>query len=85
MAFYGLKSSGAVFIAKLSGVLHDMKYTPTKAKPDVWIQPGVKPYGTEYYEMVLCYVDNVLVSSHAPMRSIEGVKSVFKLKGDKAE
>ena len=35
--------------------------------------------------MVLCYVDDVLVASHAPMRSIEGIKSVFKLKGDKAE
>ena len=62
-----------------------MQYEPTKADPDVWIRPAVKPDGTEYYEMVLCYVDDVLVLSHAPMRSIEGIKAIFKLKGDKAE
>ena len=46
---------------------------------------AVKPYGTEYYEIVLCYVDDVLAISATPMKTIEGIKSVFKLKGDKAD
>ena len=70
MALYGLKSSGAAFRAKLSG-LH--------ADPDVWLRPSVKPDGAEYYEMVLCYVDDVLAISDMPMRIMDGVRSVFKL------
>ena len=60
MALYGLKSSGAAFRSKLAGVLHDMNYRPSKADNDVWLRPAVKPNGFEYYEMVLCYVDDVL-------------------------
>ena len=35
--------------------------------------------------MVLCYVDDVLAISIDPMITIEGIKQVFNLKGDKAE
>jgi hypothetical protein len=38
----------------------------------------------EYYEMVLVYVDDVMVISEIPSRTIDGIKSVFKLKGDAA-
>ena len=85
MALYGLKSSGAAFRAKLVGVLHDLRYMSTKADPDVWIKPSVKPDGSECYQIVLCYVDDVLSISDDPMKTIDGIKSVFKLKGDKAE
>ena len=85
MALYGLKSSGAAFRAKLAGVLHDLGYMPTKDDSDVWIKPAVKPDGSEYYEIVLCYVDDVLAISDDPMKTIDGIKSVFKVKVDKAE
>ena len=35
--------------------------------------------------MVLCYVDDILAISATPMKTIEGIKAVFNLKGDKAE
>ena len=85
MAPYGLKSSGAAFRAKLAGVLHNLDYVPTMADPDVWIKPAVKPDGSKYYEMVLCYVDDVLAITHKPMETIEGIKGVFKLKVNKSE
>ena len=85
MALYGLKSSGAAVREKLAGVLHDIGYTPYKADPDVWLRPAVKPYGAEYYEMVLCYIDDVLAISDMPMRTMDGIRSVLKLKDDKAE
>ena len=85
MALYGLKSSGAAFRAKLAGLLNDIGYTPSKADPDVWMRAAIKPDGTEYYEYVLCYVDDVLAISQDPMRTIEGIQSMFKLKDDKAE
>ena len=85
MALYGLKSSDAAFRSNLTGVLHGLHSNPKKADPDVWIRQSINPNGTDYYEMVLCYVDNVLVLSHAPMRKIEGIKAIFKSKGDKSE
>ena len=66
-------------------MLHDLVYIPTKADPDVWIKPAVKADGSEYYEIVLCYVDDVLAISDDLMKTIDRIKSVFKLKGDKAE
>ena len=85
MALYGLKSSDAAFPSKLAGVLRDIDYLSTKGDPDLWILPAVKSDGTEYHEMVLCYVDDVLAISATPMKNIEGIKAVFKLKGDKSE
>ena len=38
-----------------------------------------------YHETVLCYVEDVLSISATPMKNVEGIKSVFQLKGDKAE
>ena len=35
--------------------------------------------------MVLCCVDDVLAISATPMKTIEGIKAVFKFKGDKAK
>ena len=85
MSLYRLKSSGGEFREKLAGVLHDLGYMPTKADPDVWIKPAVKPDGSEYYEIVLCYVDNILAISDDPMKTIDGIKSVFKFKGGMVE
>jgi hypothetical protein len=65
--------------------LHDLNYRPSLADPDVWLKAAVKPDGFEYYEMVLCYVDDVMVISHQPGKTIDGLQKVFKLKGDKAE
>ena len=60
-------------------MLHDLRYMYTKADPDVWIKPTVKLDGSEYYDIVLCYVDDVLAISDDPMKTIDGIKSVLKL------
>jgi hypothetical protein len=84
MALCGLKSSGAAFRSKLAGALHDMNHWPSLADPDVWLRAATKPCGFECYEMVLCYVDDVMVISHEPGRTTDGIQAEFKLKGDKA-
>ncbi len=84
MALYGLKSSGAALRSKLAGVLDDLGYRPSYADPDVWFKAATKTDKFKYYEMVLVYVDDVMVISHVPGKTIEGISSVFKLKGDKA-
>ena len=80
MALYGLKSPGAVFLEKLAGVIHDLGYMPTKSDPDLCINPVVNPDGSEYCDIVLCYVYNLLAIPDYPMKTIVGIKSVFKLK-----
>ena len=84
-ALYGLKSSGAAFRAFLAENLYDQGYRASKADPDVWLRPATKPDGFEYYELVLCYVDDVLAISHQPMETMDGIKKTFKLKNDKVE
>ena len=74
-----------MFRAKLAVVLHDIGYTPSKSDPVVWIRPAVKIDGAEYYEIVLCYVDDVLSISDMPLRIMYGIISVLKLKDDKVE
>ena len=84
-ALYGLKSSGTAFRAHLAETLHDIGFKPTKADPDVWIRPAVKPGGTEYYEYIMCYVDDILSVSHDAKSILQSLQGQFKLKGDKIE
>ena len=49
-ALYGLKTSGATFRALLAERLHKIGISPSKVDPDVWMRPGVKPNGFEYWE-----------------------------------
>ena len=46
---------------------------------------AIIPDGMEYYKYVLCYVDDVLAIIYNPMRTIEIIKRMFKLKDDKIE
>ena len=84
-ALYGLKSSGAAFRAFLADKLYDLGYQPSEADPDVWMRPAIKDKGFKYWEYILVYVDDVLVISHNPATTMDGIKSKFKLKGDKTE
>ena len=63
-ALYGLKGSGEAFRAHLAEKLHNIGFIPTRADPDVWHRPAVKADGFEYYEYILCYVDDLLAISH---------------------
>ena len=65
----------------LANCIHDMGFRPTKSDPDVWIKASQKADGFKHYEMILCCVDDVTSIGEFPMRAIEGIKAVFKLKG----
>ena len=66
-------------------MIHDFLYVHLKADQNVWIRPAVRPNGSEYYEMALYYVDDVLAIAAEPMKTMDGTRAVFKLKGNKAE
>ena len=84
-ALYGLKSSGAAFRTHLAETLYDIGFVPTWADPDVWRRPAVKEDGFEYYEYMLCYVDDILAISHKAKDVLKAVQTVFKLKDDRIE
>lgn len=81
-ALYGLKTSGAAFRSLLAERLWEIGYKPTKGDPDVWIRPGKKSDGFEYYEMVLVYVDDIFAISHQPKHTLEQIQVEFKFKND---
>jgi Reverse transcriptase (RNA-dependent DNA polymerase) len=85
-ALYGLKTSGAAFRALLADTLYDSGFRPTRGDPDVHIRPAVKSNGFQYYEMILCYVDDVICISHRATDVMkEVVQKKFKLKNDAIE
>ena len=49
------------------------------------MRPAVKPGGYQYWEYVLCYVDDIHCISHKPEDTIKGIQADFKLKDDKLE
>ena len=85
MDLYSLKSSGAAFGSLLAETLHEINYVHPKADTDVYMRPALKPNGFEYYEYVLCYVDNILSISHCTDVTMDGIRARFTLKGDKVE
>jgi len=47
------------------------------------MKSAAKADGTEYYNYVLCYVDDVLVGSeHHPNKIMDSLRSVYALKAD---
>ena len=65
--------------------LDSMGYRPSYADPDLWLLPAVKPDGFEYYEYILCHVDNVLCISCNLRKQMKRFWGYFKLKDNKIE
>ena len=84
-ALYGLKSSGAAFRSFLAEHLYDIGFKPSLADADVWMRPAIKTNGFEYWEYILCYVDDILAISQNPSSIMQCIQRKFKLKDDKFE
>ena len=82
-ALYGQKSAGAAFRSYLAEHLWNMEFRPSQSDPDVWLRPAVKANGTEYYEYLLAYVDDLLAISMNAKAVLGQVAKKFKLKNDK--
>ena len=84
-ALYGLKSSGAAFRAFLAETIDRMGFKSSIADPDLWMRPAVRPDGEEYYEYLICYVDDVLGISLEAKELLQEIQKDFKFKKDKIE
>ena len=72
--------AGASFRAYLTKHLRNLGYVSCKADPDVHMRRAVKPDGTEYYEYLIAYVDDVLCCGMNPRHQLEAIEKRFKLK-----
>ena len=52
-ALYNLKYAGFSWRSALATALRKIGLNPTMAYPNVWIREELRPYGYEYYEMLL--------------------------------
>ena len=65
-ALYGGKSAGADYWRHVRSAMEEMNFSSCKADPDVWMRPAKKPDGTDYYQYVLLYTDDVLAIMQEP-------------------
>jgi hypothetical protein len=77
-ALYGLRTSGLHWHDHFSECLCQMGFTPSKAKPDIWMW-----YDGDYYEYIAVYVDYLVIASKDPKSITDTLTSTygFKLKG----
>lgn len=80
-ALYGGKSAGADYWRHVRSAMEEMGFQSCKADPDVWIRSAIKADGTDYYQYVLLYVDDILAIMESPEKFIRaelGAKFVVK-------
>jgi hypothetical protein len=82
-ALYGGKTAGADFRNHLRECMRHLNFTSSLADPDVWMRPAKKANGSECYEYVLIYTDDVLVISENGEHVLRsGIGKHFELKED---
>jgi Reverse transcriptase (RNA-dependent DNA polymerase) len=62
---YGLRSSGARWRDHLADTIRSLGFKACLADPDVWMRPNTRPDGFKYWEYILVYMDDLLVSHKA--------------------
>jgi hypothetical protein len=74
-ALYGLKSSGAAWLADLAATLRNINFSLLQDNPDVWIQSAAT-----HYDMVFVYVNDILVFSKEPKVTMDELGKLYELK-----
>jgi len=70
-AVYGGKSAGRDFRNHLCSCMRHLDFVSCPADPDVWMQPANHSDRTEYYEYILMYTDDALVTESMLRTSCE--------------
>ena len=65
-ALHGLKSASAAFGSLMAEKLDEMNFVSSAADPDVWLQPAIKPNGSECCKHVPHHVNNILAIGTDP-------------------
>jgi hypothetical protein len=65
-ALYGGKSAGADYWRHVRSAMEEMDFHSCSADPDLWYRPATKSDGTQYYQYVLLYTDDILCIMEEP-------------------
>ena len=79
-ALYGLKSSGAAWRKMLADSITSLGFVTSRIDPDVWLRANQRSDGHRYYEMLLVYVDDILIVSHKPLLHVQALQCMYSLK-----
>lgn len=81
-ALYGGKSVGADYwCPHVRKAMHEMGFSSCKADPEVWMRPRIKDDGSEYWQYVLLYTDDILCVMEHPEKFLrEEMGTRFTLK-----
>ena len=79
-ALYGLKSSGASWRATMMALLYEMGFRDTLADPCVLRRKAKRKTGEDYYELILVYVDDLLLVSDDPQPVLDEIDKRYKIK-----
>ena len=83
---YGLKTSTRAWQMHLAQVLElEMHFEMCEADADIWLRKAAKPDGSEYYELLLVYTDDILIVSHRPREVMMQLDQNFLVKKDSIE
>ena len=77
-----MKSSGFAWRAHLAETLTSLGFTMCVADNDVWMRAATRPDGSEYYEYVLVYTDDILSVSMKPLEVLNCLDQHYVLKPD---
>ena len=67
-ALYSGKSANADYWRHVRHAMTELGFQSCKAYPDVWFRPSINSYGTDYYQYVLIYTDDILAIMEEPER-----------------
>ena len=79
-ALYGQKSTGAAYCRHFTPCLQHLGYESCKVDPDVWMRPMVKADGSEVYEYILVYVDDLLIIGIKMNKMLVWIDKYFDIK-----
>jgi Reverse transcriptase (RNA-dependent DNA polymerase) len=79
-ALYGLKTSGYAWRIHLAETMRELNFDMCVADNDVWFRKVTKENGTEYYEYVLIYTDDILAVSEKPHETLTCLDQHYILK-----
>jgi hypothetical protein len=57
-----------------------MGFSACLVNGDVWLRPAIKPYGAQYYEYILVYVEDILAISLDPQSIMDTLSERYTLK-----
>ena len=75
-----IKYMGFLWRSALAAALQEIGLNPTMVYPKVWIRSPMRLDGYKYYEMILVYVNNIMIVYHLGDEVARKIGNFYKIK-----